>query len=63
MRIDLPRFYDTVQPEEILDRLATFEEILDFKGVPEGKCVQLVATWSEAEQPHGGNNPKQQEIS
>ena len=44
MRIDIPEFHGIVQPEELLDWLATVEEVLDFKGVPEGKRVQLVAT-------------------
>ena len=44
MRIEIPEFYDSLQPEEFLDWLATIEEILDFKDVPENKRVPLIAT-------------------
>ena len=44
MRIEIPEFHGSLQPEEFLDWLATVEEILDFKGVPEDKRVPLIAT-------------------
>ena len=37
-------FHGSLQPEEFLDWLATVEEILDFKGVPENKWVPLITT-------------------
>ena len=37
MRTKIPEFHGSLQPEEFLDWLATVEEILDFKGVPENK--------------------------
>ncbi|PKI60890.1 hypothetical protein CRG98_018715 [Punica granatum] len=33
-----------LQPKEFLDWLATVEEVLEFKGIPDDKRVQLVAT-------------------
>ena len=44
MRIEIPKFQGSLQPEDFLDWLATIEEILDFKNVPDDKRVQLVAT-------------------
>ena len=44
MRTEIPEFHGSLQPEEFLDCLATVEEILDFKGVPENKRVPLIAT-------------------
>ena len=44
MRTEIPEFYGGLQPEEFLDWLATVEEVLDFKGVPENKRVPLVTT-------------------
>ncbi len=44
MRIEIPEFHGSLQPEEFLDWLATVEEVLEFKDVPEDKRVQLVAT-------------------
>ncbi|KAK9133103.1 hypothetical protein Scep_012631 [Stephania cephalantha] len=44
MKTKVPEFHDTLQPKEFLDWLASVEEVLEFKGVPEGKRVQLVAT-------------------
>ncbi|EEF33632.1 conserved hypothetical protein [Ricinus communis] len=44
MRTEIPEFHGSLQAEEFLDWLATVEEILDFKGVQEDKCVPLVAT-------------------
>ncbi|XP_031398443.1 uncharacterized protein LOC116209007 [Punica granatum] len=44
IRTDIPEFQGGLQPEEFLNWLATVEEVLEFKGVPETKRVQLVAT-------------------
>ena len=44
MRTEIPEFYGTLKSEEFIDWLATVEEILEFKGVPEGQRVPLVAT-------------------
>ncbi|KAK9150784.1 hypothetical protein Syun_009093 [Stephania yunnanensis] len=44
MKTEVPEFHGTLQPEEFLDWLASVEEVLEFKGVPEDKRVQLVAT-------------------
>ncbi|XP_031375720.1 uncharacterized protein LOC116190199 [Punica granatum] len=44
IRTDIPEFQGGLQPEEFLDWLAMVEEVLEFKGVPEIKRVQLVAT-------------------
>ena len=44
MRTEIPEFHGSLRPEEFLDWLATVEEILDFKDVPENKRVPLVAT-------------------
>ena len=44
MRTEIPEFLGSLRPEEFLDWLATVEEILDFKDVPENKRVPLVAT-------------------
>ena len=44
MRTEILEFHGSLQPKEFLDWLATVEEILEFKGVPENKCVPLVAT-------------------
>ena len=44
MRIEIPEFHGSLQPEEFLDCLAIVEEVLEFKDVPEDKRVQLVAT-------------------
>ena len=44
MRTEIPEFHGSLQAEEFLDWLATVEEILDFKGVPEDKRVPLIAT-------------------
>ena len=50
MRTEILEFHGSLQPEEFLDWLATVEEILEFKGVPENKRVPLVATrlWGRA---------------
>ncbi|KAK9168325.1 hypothetical protein Syun_000465 [Stephania yunnanensis] len=44
LKTDVPEFHGTLQPEEFLGWLASIEEVLEFKGVPEDKRVQLVAT-------------------
>ena len=44
MRTEIPEFHGSLQPEDFLHWLATVEEILDFKGVPENKRVPLIAT-------------------
>jgi hypothetical protein len=33
-KLDIPKFNEGLQPEEILDWIAAVEEVLDFKGVP-----------------------------
>lgn len=43
-RTEIPEFRGSLQPEEFLDWLAAVEEVLEFKGVPEDRRVQLVAT-------------------
>ncbi|PKI58870.1 hypothetical protein CRG98_020769 [Punica granatum] len=43
MRTEIPEYHGSLKPEEFLDWLATIEEILKFKGVPEDKRVPLVA--------------------
>ena len=44
LKVDIPEFHGGLAPEEFVDWLATVEEILDFKEVPENKKVGLVAT-------------------
>ncbi|KAK9126265.1 hypothetical protein Scep_015111 [Stephania cephalantha] len=44
LKTDIPEFHGTLQPEEFLEWLASVEEVIEFKGVPEDKRVQLVAT-------------------
>ena len=44
MRTEILEFHGSLHPEEFLNWLATVEEILDFKDVPENKRVPLVAT-------------------
>ena len=44
MKIAIPEFRGSVQPEEFLDWLVAVEEVLDFKEVPENNRVSLVAT-------------------
>ena len=44
MRTEIPEFHGSLCLEDFLDWLATIEEILDFKDVPENKRVPLVAT-------------------
>ncbi|PKI38564.1 hypothetical protein CRG98_040997 [Punica granatum] len=44
IRTDILEFQGGLQPEEFLDWLVTVEEILEFKGVPNAKRVQLVVT-------------------
>ncbi|KAI8543512.1 hypothetical protein RHMOL_Rhmol08G0224200 [Rhododendron molle] len=44
LKVDLPEFQGGLAPKEFLDWVATIEEILDFKRVPEDKWVALVAT-------------------
>ena len=41
MRTEIPEFHGSLQPEELLDWLATVEEILDFKNVPDDKQTKL----------------------
>ncbi|PKI37875.1 hypothetical protein CRG98_041736 [Punica granatum] len=43
MQTEIPEFHGSLKPEEFHDWLATVEEILEFKGVPEDKRVPLVA--------------------
>jgi hypothetical protein len=49
-KLDIPEFNGGLQLEEFLDWIATVEEVLDFKGVPEDRRVSLVATkfWGRA---------------
>lgn len=44
MRIDIPEFHGSLQPEEFVDWLNYVEEVLEFKEVPEDRIVSLVAT-------------------
>ncbi|PKI72878.1 hypothetical protein CRG98_006746 [Punica granatum] len=44
IRTDITEFQGGLQLEEFLDWLAMVEEVLEFKGAPETKRVQLVAT-------------------
>ena len=44
MQTEILEFHGSLKPEEFLDWLASVEEILDFKGVPENKRVPLIAT-------------------
>ena len=44
MRTEIPEFHGSLQTKEFLDWLATVEEILEFKGVPENKLMPLIAT-------------------
>ena len=44
LKIDIPEFQGGLTTEEFLDWVATVEEILDFKEVPDSKRVLLVAT-------------------
>ena len=44
MRTEIPEFHGCLQANEFLDWLATFKEILEFKGVLKDKRVPLVAT-------------------
>ena len=44
MHTEVPEFHGSLRPEEFLDWLCTFEEALDFKGVPDNMKVPLVAT-------------------
>ncbi|PKI45870.1 hypothetical protein CRG98_033669 [Punica granatum] len=41
MQTEILEFHGSLKPEEFLDWLATVEEILEFKGVLEDKCVPL----------------------
>ena len=43
IRTEILEFYGCLQADEFLNWLATVEEILDFKGMPEDKRVPLVA--------------------
>ena len=43
MRTEILKCYGSLQPEEFLDWLATVEEIINFKVVPEDKRVPLIA--------------------
>ena len=43
-KLDIPKFSGGIQPEKFLDSVATVEDILDFKGVPEDRRVSLVVT-------------------
>ncbi|PKI79487.1 hypothetical protein CRG98_000118 [Punica granatum] len=52
-------FHSSLKPEEFLDWLATVEEILEFKGVPEDKRVPLVQSDCETEPQHSGNRALQ----
>ena len=44
MRTEILKFYGGLQLKDFLDWLATVEEIMEFKGVPEDKKVLLIAT-------------------
>ena len=44
MRIEVPKFQGSLQPEEFIDWLCTAEKFLEFKRVPEEIKVPLIAT-------------------
>lgn len=44
IKVDISEFYDGIEVDEFLNWLATVEEILDYKEVPDNKSVPLVAT-------------------
>ncbi|KAI3709992.1 hypothetical protein L2E82_39765 [Cichorium intybus] len=44
LKTDIPEFHGNLQAEEFLDWLATTEEILEFRGVPDERRVSLIAT-------------------
>lgn len=43
-KVDLPEFSGTMDASDFLDWLYAVEEVLDFKEVPDSRCVKLVAT-------------------
>jgi hypothetical protein len=43
-KLDIPEFQGDLQPKEFMDRVAAVGEVLDFKEVPEGRRISLVAT-------------------
>jgi hypothetical protein len=43
-KLDIPEFQGDLQPKELMDRVVAVGEVLDFKEVPEGRRISLVAT-------------------
>ena len=50
MRLEVPEFQGSLQPEEFIDWLCTAEEVMEFKGVPEEIKVPLITIrlWGRA---------------
>ena len=44
LKIDIPEFHGGLATEDFLDWVNIMEDIMEFKKVPEGKRVPLVAT-------------------
>ena len=44
MKIDIPEFHGGLAAEDFLDWVNAVEDIMEFKKVPEGKRVPLMAT-------------------
>ena len=44
LKLDIPEFHGSSQPEELLDWFVTVDELLEFKEVPVNKQVPLVTT-------------------
>ncbi|WOH04343.1 hypothetical protein DCAR_0623752 [Daucus carota subsp. sativus] len=42
-KVEIPTFDGSLKPEEFVDWLSQVDEILDFKNVPDDRCVSLVA--------------------
>jgi hypothetical protein len=43
-KLNIPEFQGGLQSEELMDRVTTVGEVLNFKEVPEDRWVSLVAT-------------------
>lgn len=44
-RVDIPEFHGGLRGDDLVDWLISVEEIFDFKQVPPGRRVSLVAMW------------------
>ncbi|KAG6475521.1 hypothetical protein ZIOFF_064746 [Zingiber officinale] len=44
VRVDIPEFHGHLQPEGFLDWLSAIKKIFEYKDIPDGKKVKLVAT-------------------